>query len=97
MMIWISHYEGNLSPFTGCSSKPGPPARKTRNLKVNIRKESYYGNTDRRSDGTWKHGLDHRLICLDDQADYEDNVTSYFDASYDGYSSCYAVADSVST
>jgi hypothetical protein len=37
------------------------------------------------------------VIHLDDQADYEDDVTGYFDTSYDDYSSCYAVADSVST
>jgi hypothetical protein len=34
---------------------------------------------------------------LDNQVDYEDDITSYFDTSYDDYSSCYAVADSVST
>jgi hypothetical protein len=97
MKCLISHHEENLSHFAECLSKPGSPTRKTRNPKVNIKKESYYGNFDKRSDGTWKHGLDRRLIRLDNQADYEDDVTGYFDASYDDYSSYYAVADSVST
>jgi hypothetical protein len=97
MKCLISHHEENLSPFAGCPSKPGPLARKTKNLKVNIKIESYYGNSDRRSDGTWKHGLDRRLIHLDDQVDYDSDVTGYFDASYDDYSSCHVVADSEST
>jgi hypothetical protein len=43
MRCLISYHEENFSPFTGCSSKPGPLAEKTRNPKVNIKKRVIMG------------------------------------------------------
>lgn len=66
--------------------------------KVDKREEHFYGNYDRKANGTWKHGLDHQSIHLDDQALYDDNVTSYKNTSYnnDRYGSCYVLTNSVS-
>ena len=68
-----------------------------RKPKVDKRGESFHGNFDRNADGTWKHGLDSRMVTWNTNVPHED-TTGYIDKSYFdsemGYLSCYLVRSS---